>query len=57
MTERVLAIEVVIERPLGDAGLRQDGIQVAAAKAGMIYLLKGGIEQPFAGVAGIAAGG
>jgi hypothetical protein len=45
----LLAGEVMIERALGDAGGIDDGVDVSAAKTGAVDMLKGALEEPFAG--------
>ncbi len=47
--EGVLAAEVVVERPLGDPRLAEDGVEARRAEAAAVDLLASGLEDRLAG--------
>ena len=53
MSESCLAPEVVVERPLGQAGLGEDAVNAGAAVAVLVYLLERAFEEPGAGGVGV----
>jgi hypothetical protein len=54
VAQRSLVGEVVVQRPLGDPGLGQDGVQTRGLESPTVYLLERGVQQLLPGGARVS---